>query len=100
MATPTEHAKREYEVFLRGPADVNTFAFGTVDAYRSSVQHLGLLSIIPEPVDNPLNDFGIQEGGGFTVEIVDDAATSWYWLWPDGTRITLEDGSGSWILEG
>lgn len=103
MATPTEHGKREYEAFLRGPVGLNTFAFGTIDAYRNGVQHQGLLAVVPEPADNPLDDFGIQEGGGFTVVISDEidgaGELDWFLLQENGDRIILEDDSGQIILE-
>jgi hypothetical protein len=98
MATPTEHATRAYEAFLRGPADLNTFAFGTVDAYRGGVQHHRGIVGFPEPVDNPLNDFGIQQGGGFAVEIADEGANDWFLLREDGSFLLREDGS-KFILE-
>lgn len=98
MAIPTEHAWREYAVFLRGPTGLNTFAFGTRDAYRSSVQHKGLISVFPEPGDNPADDFGITTGGGFTVEIADEGDEDWYLLLPDGSPLLLADDSGFIIL--
>ncbi len=70
MPTPTD--RRDYEVFLRGPVGLNTFAYGTVDAYRAGVQHQGRLAFFPEPADDGLDDFGILLSGGFIVEIVDE----------------------------
>jgi hypothetical protein len=103
MATPTPHDKREYEAFLRGPAAVNTFAFGTVDAYRSSVQHHGQLAVIPEPAENPLSDFGIQEGGGFTVvisdEVAGDGVLDWFLLMEGGAGYILAEDGSKIILE-
>lgn len=91
MATPTEHAKRAYLAFLRGPVGTSTFCFGTVDEYRGGFQHHGQIAAFPEPADNPLSDFGIQEGGGFTVEISDeiegDGVLDWFLLQPDGSRV-------------
>lgn len=93
MATPIEHAWREYAAFLRGPVGLNTFGFGTVDAYRAGVQHVGLLQVFPEPSDSSVDDFGIQRGGGFTVEIADEPDDAdWFWLWDDGSRILWDDG--------
>jgi hypothetical protein len=100
MATPTEHAWREYEAFLRGPIGVNTFAFGTVSAFRSSVQHIGLLAIFPEPTDAVTDDFGIQPAQTFMVEIADETDDDdWYITLEDGSRLLLEDGSGALIME-
>jgi hypothetical protein len=94
MAIPTEHQSRAYHAFLRGPVGLNTFAFGTVDAYRGGVQHQALIAEFPDPEDNPLNDFGIQQGGGFTVEIVDEPGTDdWLLTLEDGYFLLLEDGS-------
>jgi hypothetical protein len=100
MPTPTEHAWRETWAFLRGPVGVDTFAFGTVDAYRNGVQHAPLLQEFPEPSDNSTDAFGIQAGGGFTVEIADELVDNdWYLLQEDFSRIVLEDGSGALIME-
>jgi hypothetical protein len=88
---PTEHLRRDYEAFLRGPVATKTFAFGTVDAYRSGVQHHGLLAIFPEPSDGNDDDFGIVAPGGFTVEIADEGDQDWFLLWEDGTYILWED---------
>lgn len=100
MATPTEHGKRDYQVYLRGPVPTTIFAFSLVDAYRSGVQHLGQLSAIPAPVDSMENDFGILVGGGFTVEIADEEGTTdWFLLYENGDRILLENSSGVLTLE-
>jgi hypothetical protein len=100
LATPTEHAKREYAVYLRGPVPSNAFAFSLVDAYRAGVQHLGRLAAIPEPADSMESDFGILVGGGFTVEIADEEGTAdWFLLFESGDRILLENGSGVLTLE-
>lgn len=102
MAAPTEHESRKYQAFLRGPADTKTFAYTTVnasDAYRSGVHHAPLMAVFPEPVDNEADEFGIMQGGGFTVEIADEDLGNWYVLQEDGSRILLEDGSGSIIKE-
>lgn len=100
MAFPTDHAWREYQAFLRGPVGFNSFAFGTVDAFRAGVQHLGLIITFPEPTENTSDDFGIQQSGGFTVEIADESDDSdWYILQEDLSRILLEDLSGALIQE-
>ena len=105
MATPTEHASRAYAVYLRGPVATNLFGFATKDDYRAGVQHLGLMTVIPAPVDSPPNDFGILVGTGFTVEIADEGetggidglGTDWYILQETGDHILLEDGTGALI---
>lgn len=101
MPTPVENVKRDYAVYLRGPVGFNTFGFSLVDAYRAGVQHLGLMSVIPAPVDNEQDDFGILVGGGFTAEIADEDGTAdWYLLMEDGfSHLLMEDGSGSLIME-
>ncbi len=101
MTTPTEHNSREYQAFLRGPVETDTFAFGTVEAYRGSRWHAPRLTIFPAPSDGLDGDFGIIGGGGFTVEIVDEAGTAdWYVTQEDGhSKILLEDGSGAVIQE-
>jgi hypothetical protein len=97
MAIPTEHAKRDYLAFLRGPVGTNSFAFGSVAEYRGGVQHHGLVAKFPEPGDNPMSDFGIQAGGGFTVEISDeiegDGLLDWFLLQEDETYLLLEDNT-------
>jgi hypothetical protein len=101
VATPVEHVKREYAVYLRGPAPSYPFAFALVDAYRAGIQHAGLITVIPAPSDSEENDFGILVGGGFTVELTDEASNiDWYLLHEDGSRILLEDSSGVLLLEG
>lgn len=98
-------ARREYIVYFRGPADTPVFYLSTRDAVRDGNKYIGLLTAIPEPVDNPLNDFGIQGGGGFTLEIADYAeawpgVTSGYALLLEGgDNLLLEDG-GRILLEG
>lgn len=99
MAAPISHGSREASAFLRGPVGVNTFALGTVEALRGGVQHRGLLISFPEPTDNPPNDFGIQQSGGFTVEIADEGEEDWWLMQEDGSRFVLEDDSGVLIME-
>jgi hypothetical protein len=103
MATPTEAPKRDYLAFVRGPAGVNTVAFGTLDEPRSGVQHAGLILSFPEPSGGGLNDFGFQEASGFTVEIADEVegggTLDWYLLQEDVGRILLEDETGSLTME-
>jgi hypothetical protein len=100
MAIPTEHASREYLAFLRIPASVAMFRFGTVDQYRGGYQHFGLIAAVPSPDDSALNDFGLVMPGGFTVEIADEPGNDdWYILFEDESRILLEDGSGDFIME-
>lgn len=89
MATPTD--PRDYEVYLRGPVGLDTFAFGTVDAYRGGMQHHGLMSMFPAPSENAVTDFGIMQGGGFTVEIADEGELDWFLLWEDGSYILWTD---------
>lgn len=91
---PVESRGRVYKTYLRGPAPTWAFAFAGVDDYRAGREYRGLLVSFPEPEDNAGDDFGIQSGGGFTVEIADEADdTDWLWLWEDGSRILWEDGS-------
>lgn len=98
MPTPTE--PRGYQVFLRGPVGLNTHAFGTEAAYRGGVRHQPLIAEFPEPSDNQPDDFGIQGGGGFTVEIADEVGDlDWFLLLEDLSWLLLEDGSGRIILE-
>jgi hypothetical protein len=100
MPTPIESASREYQAFLRIPAGANAFAFGTVEAFRNGVWHQGLLSAVPEPADNSSGAFGIQTGGGFTVEIADESSDEdWFLLDENHELLILEDGSGFLILE-
>jgi hypothetical protein len=95
MAEPIDHGSRLYLAFLRGPVGPFTFCFGTQDEYRGGYQHYGQLAAVPEPADNALNDFGIQDRGGFTVEIADEptdaGAADWYLLQEDGSRLLQED---------
>lgn len=100
MPAPPEHADRNYNVLLRGPIGSFTFGFAIHETYRAGVQHAGLLADFPEPQDNASDDFGIQEGGGFTVEIADEMGSAdWFVLQENGSRILLEDGSGALIME-
>lgn len=100
MATPVEFAWREAQAFLRGPVGSNMFAFATTGVLRNGVQYAGLLVNFPEPQDNAVDDFGIQQGGGFTVEIADEADNAdWILLTEDGSFFLLEDGTGRIILE-
>jgi hypothetical protein len=100
VATPLEHAKRAYAVFLRGPVPSYAFGFSLVDTFRAGLQHLGLMNVVPEPSDSMESDFGILVGGGFTVEITDEDGTAdWFLLYENGNRILLEDGSGVLTLE-
>jgi hypothetical protein len=101
MATPTEAAKREYFAFLRGPVGFNTFAYGTVDDERGGVSYQGLLAEFPAPVDNRSDDFGIQEGGGFTIEISDEVHENGEadWLVLDEAGDPLLDEELEFIIE-
>lgn len=77
MTVPSPLTKRrEYEVYIRAPGGgVAIKRYGTIAAYRQGGDHLGRMSVFPEPQDSFVNDFGIQEGGTVTVQIVDpDAA--------------------------
>lgn len=83
---------RDYEAFLRGPVNTNTFAYGTVDAFRAGVQHHGRMTVFPEPSDGGDDDeFGIVAAGGFNVEIADEGDADWFLLWEDGSYILWED---------
>jgi hypothetical protein len=93
MAAPPEHSSRSYRAFVRGPAGINTYAFGTVDEYRDGVQHIGLLADFPTPSDNAPDDFGILSGGSFTVELADQEAGDENVLDEDGAPILDEDGT-------
>lgn len=97
MATPTD--PRDYATFLRGPVATKTFAFGTVEDFRSGVQHHQLLSVFPEPADGNNDDFGIIARGGFEVAIADEGDADWFLLQEDESSLILEDGSGKIILE-
>jgi hypothetical protein len=100
MAIPVEFSWREAQAFLRGPIGRNTFRFATSGIVRNALQYQGLLVDFPAPQDNAVDDFGIQQGGGFTVEIADESDESdWLLLTEDGSFFLLEDGSGRIILE-
>jgi hypothetical protein len=98
MAAPDPEAKRGYAAFLRGPVGLNTFAFGTVSAYRSGVQHEARLAVFPEPVDAELDDFGILAPGGFTVEIADEEGLSEWPILDELGEIVLDE-AGSYVVE-
>lgn len=68
--TPVQHSWREYEQYLRGPMSGVVYRFGSVKAYRGGNWHTQNIAAFSEPQDNSANDFGIQEGGGFTVDLV------------------------------
>lgn len=95
MASPTEHVRREYLAFVRGPVGLNTHAFGTADEYRGGVQHHGLLAAAPEPAENYASDFGIQEVSEFTVEISDEpyenGVGDWFLLLETDERVLQQD---------
>lgn len=100
MGTPTE--PRKYHVFVRGPVGLDTHAFssGTEDDYRGGVRHLPLLADFPAPQDNQADDFGIQAGGGFTVEIADEVGDlDWFILQEDFSYVLLEDNTGRLVQE-
>lgn len=67
---PIEHAWREYEQYLRGPTSGILYYLGTVEALRAGQWHAKNISAFSEPSDSFGDDFGIQQGGGFTVELV------------------------------
>lgn len=95
MASPTEHVRREYLAFLRGPVGTNTFAFGSADEYRGGVQHHGQMTAPPEPAESHANDFGFQEMGEFTIEIADEVydegVGDWFLLMESGERLLQEN---------
>lgn len=95
MASPTDHTRREYLAFLRGPVGSTTFAFGSADEYRGGVQHLGQIASLPEPNESYAGDFGIQELGEFEVEIADEVyeggVADWFLLLETGERLLQED---------
>ena len=98
MPTPTE--PRKYQVFLRGPVPDQTFGFGSVAAQRSGIQHFPLLVDFPEPSDNSGDEFGIQQGGGFTVGIADEMGDEdWPILDENGDPLISEDGTGQIVQE-
>lgn len=70
---PIAHASREYSEFFRGPTSGFTYYFGTVDAYLSGAWHTANIVDFSEPQDNAPTDFGIMEGGGFTVKLASTA---------------------------
>lgn len=74
--SPIKRAGREVAAFLRGPVAGITHAFGNRDELRFHRWHSAALKVLPEPQDNSGNDFGFQEGGGFTADI----AISKNWL--------------------
>lgn len=100
MAFPPEFLTRTVAAFLRGPVGDNTFRLATAEGVRNGIAYQGLLVRFPEPQDNAVDDFGIQKGGGFTVEISDELDDAdWVLLTEDGGFFLLEDGSGRIILE-
>ena len=90
MAFPTDHDWREYTVYIRGPAGLNTYAFATRDDYRSGVQHLGQIRVIPAPTDAASNDFGLQAAGSFELEVSDEPTDD---DWP------ITDQTGEFLLQ-
>lgn len=100
MATPLESAKRETQAFLRGPVGYNTLRVATTGVVRAGIQYAGLMPDFPAPQDNAVDDFGIQQGGSFSVEFVDEPDDSdWFLLNEDGSFLLLEDGSGRLIID-
>jgi hypothetical protein len=69
--SPLKRGGRKYEAYLRAPAVIPLRRYGTVDAYRLGGQHLGRIAAFPEPDDAFAGDFGIQESGQVTVQIID-----------------------------
>jgi len=69
---------RNIEAFLSGPVGAEASWFAARPSYRNSAWHLPGLGVFPEPSDNTVDDFGIQTGGGFRVDIValEDASAS------------------------
>jgi hypothetical protein len=76
MTVPSPLTKRrEYEAYLRAPGGGITLRrYGTRDAYRLGGDHVGRMSVFPEPADAFAGDFGIQESGQVTVQLVDPDA--------------------------
>lgn len=91
MATPTDHDSRGAMVFFRGPVGANTFCYGTKDQLRNGLVHLGRLTEFPQLVDNPLDEFGIQQGASTQIAIADEGDDDWLVLDEDGSPILDED---------
>lgn len=95
MATPIESASRETQAFLRAPAGDNTYCLATVETVRNGLQYSGRILDFPAPQDNAVDDFGIQQGGGFTVEIADEPNDDeWPILDQAGDFMQTNDGTG------
>lgn len=73
VPAPIAHTKRDYEQFLRGPMSGVLYRFGTIEDYRGGAWHTANISAFTEPQENALSEFGIQQGGTFTVDLVSNA---------------------------
>jgi hypothetical protein len=97
MATPTEHASRDYAAYLRGPAGLNTYAFTTTSSpasVRSGIAHSPQISVIPAPIDSAPDTFGIMTIETFDVEIFDEPNDDdWPILDQTGDFIQSNDGT-------
>jgi hypothetical protein len=101
MATPDESQGRDYEVYVRGPVPNMQFAYTSTDtekAYRGGIWHKPLLTAFPAPTDNELSDFGIQAGGGCTIEISDEMGDL-DWPIEDQSADPILDQSGNPIFD-
>lgn len=67
---------RQYAAYLRGPIAPGVaavrYALAVQTEVRNGVLHTGMLARVPAPQDSVSNDFGVQQSGGFTAEIVGD----------------------------
>lgn len=92
VPTPTPHAIAVYEQYLRVLLDAGAWAgttfpavpgagiglgaggpiyrLGTVAGLRDGAWHVAAIADFSSPQDNALDDFGIQQGGGFSVDLV------------------------------
>jgi hypothetical protein len=67
---PVAHDYRKYQQFLRGPLSGVVYRFGSVKAYRGGAWHTANIREFSAPQENALDEFGIQQGGGFSVELI------------------------------
>lgn len=71
MPGPIAHAVRNYLALLRGPVSTNAHTFASQEITRNGLAYKGLMTVFPEPASPGGGDFGIQEQGGFSVELAD-----------------------------
>lgn len=104
MPTPTEHVRRDYAAFLRGPAGSNTYAFTSTSdpdlCTRAGVFHAPQMAAFPAPSDTAPDDFGIIAGTTFDVEIFDEQTDDdWPLLDSNGDFLLADDGSGQLVQD-